>query len=160
MSSSHAWLCASLGLALLQSGCDGAVSHSPGGKTQAPRAADVVAEVNGDAIRLNEVKRVCEATGLAPEVALSRLIDQRLLAQYSEASGYGALATTVREVERARVRALLETVIEAQAGEAVEARKQLLERFLRDLRDKTPVVYDEPAVQRALADDLVLGRGT
>lgn len=72
----------------------------------------VVARVNGDAISGAEVGRLVELTGLAPREALERLVSERLLVQHAESRGYGELAVVRRELQRARVRALLQEVIE------------------------------------------------
>ena len=141
------------------------VACGPDPDAAAPRADEarvqgmVVARVNGDAISLEEVRKVCAASGLAPEDALARLVEERLLAQHAEARGYGDLAETRAAVTRARVRALLEEQVErGDRGDAERAHR--LEQLLQKLRAQTEVVYDERAVREALADDAMLGTGT
>jgi hypothetical protein len=186
-------------LLLALAGCGG---DTPG-KQASPAAERTVGEViaarvNGDAITLSEVKRLAERSGLLPKQALERLVGERLLAQHAEERGYGELPSVHIELKRARVRSLLEQVIEPGTGpqqiasERVQetfaahrhklpapqeariedhepslreylsnsARRQKLETLLKELRDGTTVVYDEPAIERALAGDGVAGTGT
>ncbi len=140
-----------------------ACGESPGGS--APHAdtgreqGAVVARVNGEAIALDEVRKVCAASGLSPEQALSRLVEERLLAQHAEARGYGDLAATRAALTRARVRALLEEQVE-RGGHSDAERAERLEQLLQTLRAQTRVVYDERAVREALSGDGTLGTGT
>jgi len=134
---------------------DAAAPHA--GKAREQGA--VVARVNGDAISLDEVREVCAASGLSPEDALARLVEERLLAQHAEARGYGELAETRAAVTRARVRALLEEQVE-RGGQGDAERAQRLEQLLQKLRAQTQVVYDERTVHEALSDDRMLGAGT
>ncbi len=140
--------------------CDGrsetASEHSVG---RGPGGA-VVARVDGEPIGLSEVAKVCEETGLTPEEALSRLIDERLLAQYAASRGFGELRATAREVERARARAVLIDAVENDPNDSVERRREKLNHLLSELRSKTKVVLDEERVRTLLADDSLLGSGT
>ncbi len=145
-----------LGLVLLWSACgEGASPGSSGAGLAARATGPVVARVNGDPIGLDEVRTVCASSGLSPEQALARLEDERLLAQYAEARGYGALVSRL-ELERARARALLEQAVDARA-QGLDERRQELSRLLTELRGKTRVVFDENAVRQALSDDGTLG---
>ncbi|MFT3922385.1 MAG: hypothetical protein QM778_07620 [Myxococcales bacterium] len=142
-----------LGLVLLCGACgESARQPATSGARPSGTGGPVVARVNGEVIGLDEVRAVCVASGLAPEVALQRLVDERLLAQYAEKRGYGELAATQQEVARARVRALLEQGVETRAPDD-EGRRKETARLLGELRDKTKVVYDEDAVRRTLSDD-------
>lgn len=153
-----------LGLLSLSTACgEGSGGVSPRAVEVRPPTGPVVARVNGEAIALEEVRQVCAASGLTPEEALARLVDERVLAQYAEARGYGDLAETRSAVVRARVRALLEESVEGQGPgheQTAELRGPRLESMIRDLRAKTKVVYDESAVNQALSDDSTLGPGT
>jgi hypothetical protein len=119
----------------------------------------VVARVNGDVVTLRQVRELCRQTGVSPEAALARLVDELLLAQYAEARGYAELRTTRRELERARVRALLEQAVEADGGASAPP-GQRLEQLLTKLRRQTEVIWDEASVRAALSDPALLGPGT
>jgi len=119
----------------------------------------VVARVNGEPIGLNEVRAVCAASQLSPEEAFQRVIDERLLAQYARARGYGELSASKQELERARVRALLEQVVE-RGEPSDEARRKALDGLVNKLKAETKVSYDENAVRQAFADDGALGPGS
>lgn|GEM_PF-5107293 len=122
-------------------------------------AGPVVARVNGEPIGLNEVRAVCAASQLSPEEAFQRVIDERLLAQYARARGYGELSASKQELERARVRALLEQVVE-RGEPSDEARRKALDGLVNKLKAETKVSYDENAVRQAFADDGALGPGS
>ena len=160
-----------LGLLGLSGACgEGAGKRNPQVAATRKDAGPVVARVNGEAIGLEEVRAVCAASGLSPELALARLVDERVLAQYAEQRGYGDLAETQTELARARVRALLGQTVEAPASRsesgsqttqsAAREPQQGLDDLLKQLRAKTKVVYDESAVRRAMSDDRTLGPGT
>jgi len=136
---------------LLSMGCkDDAQSSAV--TTSGPLGA-AVAQVNGDAIALGEVQRLCDATGLAPREALERLIAERLLVQHAAAQGYGELAVVERGVQQARVQALLAREIEGSGSlKDSEARRDKLTRWLALLARGTPITYDEMAIRHAFAE--------
>ena len=72
----------------------------------------VVARVDGAPIGLDEVRELCERTGLAPRAALERLVDERLLAHAALARGYQRSRQVAREGQRAGVQALLAAAVE------------------------------------------------
>jgi hypothetical protein len=154
-------LAGALGMLLISAGaCDSSAGPKAGsGDTASRKTGPVVARVNGDAITLEEVRAVCRESGLAADLALARLVDERLLAQYAEKRGYGELENAEIELARARVRALVEQAVERPGG-ALEQRAQRLEDLLKKLREATTVSFDEPAVREALADERTLGAGT
>ena len=145
-SSLRAWL-----LVCLVAGCgDG----SRDGAHEKPRGqlGSAAALVNGDAIELAEVERLSAATGLAPKLALARLVGERLLAQYAEQRGYAARPAVRRGVARAEVQALLAQEIEAHGrAEDVEQRRKQLAEWLDALARQTPIRYDEAAIRKAFA---------
>lgn len=115
-------------------------------------AGPVAAVVAGDPIALSEVEALCRASGLAPAEALSRLVAERLLVQHALAGGYDRAPGVAREVERAKVQALLAREVEAAVPEGeIEARRERLAALLATLARATPVRYDERAIQAAFA---------
>ncbi len=152
------WLVAGLFVAFFAA-CEERVSSSNVSERRIPKGG-VVAKVNDEPIGLEEVRQLRDASGLAPEEALSRLIDERLLAQHAAALGFGDLPKTLREVERARARTVLVDALEGDESEGNQLRQERLQKLLKDLRNKTQVVYDEAKVREALADESLLGTGT
>lgn len=132
--------------AVLGCGEDARPTSVPTSPVQGP----VVAEVDGDAIGLGEVQRLCDVTGLSPRAALERLVSERLLVQHAAEQGYGELPAVERAAARARVRALLAATIEgAGAGTAVSQQREQLERLLAELAQRSHVAYDEAAIRQA-----------
>jgi hypothetical protein len=114
---------------------------------------EAAAVVNDETISLDEVRRLCAATNRSPREALTLLVRERLLAQYAEAQGYGALRVVEQGVQRVRAQAVLAAEIEAPGSPPyVEARRQRLEQWLVELRRNTPVHFDEAAVRHAFAE--------
>ena len=112
---------------------------------------------------------MCAASGLSPELALNRLIDERVLAQYAEQRGYGELAETqsragacprASAARRNRGSQDLRPGADSDTKQPLRGPQQRLEDLLKELRSKTKVVYDESAVSQALSDDSTLGPGT
>jgi hypothetical protein len=113
----------------------------------------VVATVNGAPVALSEVEVLVRDQGLTPREALTRLIDNRLLAQEAIARGYGELPSVRREAVRASVQALLAQTVERDtSAQAVETRRERLSRLLVSLSSQVKVTFDEPAIKRAFAE--------
>jgi hypothetical protein len=109
--------------------------------------------VNGDPIALSEVEALARATGVTPKRALEQLVAERLLAQHAEARGYAQSAAVERELERARVRAVLSAEIEApNVPGDVAARERKLAALLATLRQQSAIEYREQAIGRALTE--------
>lgn len=147
MSKARAVLALALGLVL---GCvdDVKTGSVPTSSVDGP----VVAEVDGDAIGLGEVQRLCALTGLSPRAALQRLVGERLLVQHAAEQGYGQLPAVERAAARARVRALLASTIEVSAaGDTLRDQRAKLERLLAELAQTHKVAYDEAAIRHAFA---------
>jgi hypothetical protein len=162
MSTRGAWRCVAWGvLWLVASGCD---RGQPSERAAQPASIGLaIAHVNGEAIGLSEVQRLCDATGLGPREALERLIAERLLSQHAAEQGYGQRATVEQGVQQARVRALLEREIETHppprerasepdAADASAAARAKLDGLLRELAAKTPIHYDQAAIEQAFAE--------
>jgi hypothetical protein len=99
-----------------------------------------------------------ELTGLTPREALERLVSERLLVQHAEARGYGEFAVVRREVERARVRALLQEVIErGRAPEDIPLDKvrARFEQKRAALETGGPATFEEhePKLRAELAEE-------
>lgn len=147
MGKARAVLALALGVVL---GCvdDTKTAAVPTGSVEGP----VVAEVDGDAIGLGEVQRLCDLTGLSPRAALQRLVGERLLVQHAAEQGYGDLPAVERAAARARVRALLASTIEVPAvGDTVTDPRAKLERLLAELAQTHKVAYDEAVIRHAFA---------
>jgi parvulin-like peptidyl-prolyl isomerase len=80
----------------------------------------VVADVEGTAITVADVQRLCERGGLAPKEALGRLEAEALLAAEAERRGYGSVDEVARVAEQALVQTLLERDIESEQATAAE----------------------------------------
>jgi hypothetical protein len=144
--------------ALLAAGCEqgGARPRHSAPSTQVEGL--VVARVNGEAITAAEVERVVQLTGLTPREAVERLVGERLLVQHAEARGYGELAVVRRELERARVRALLQEVIErGRAPEDIPLEKvrARFEQKRAALEASGPTTFEEhePKLRAELAQE-------
>ncbi len=131
---------------LLGCGDDAKTAAAPVVTVQGP----VVAEVDGDAIGLGEVQRLCDLTGLSPRAALQRLVAERLLVQHAAEQGYGDLPAVERAAARARVQALLASTIEVSAGgDTLNDQRAKLDRLLAELAQTSKVAYDEAAIRHA-----------
>jgi peptidyl-prolyl cis-trans isomerase C len=89
---------------------------SPGGAL----SQGVVANVDGAAITLADVRRLCERGGLTPRAALERLEAEALLASEAERRGFAAVDAVQLVGRQALVQALLEGDIESEAPTAAE----------------------------------------
>jgi len=88
-----------------------------GAKTRARGA--LLAQVNGAAIGVDQVRELSLSTGLAPHVALTRLEEEELLAREAVRRGYGRTNATKEDVKRALVQALLKETLETLRPEDV-----------------------------------------
>ena len=150
-----------LGLLLSLTAC--ARSREPPRARPTAALAHAAAQVGGDVISLEEVRAACADTGDTPRAALALLVRERLLASYAQQRGYGELPEVRLGVERARVHALLTRAVEGKgsgqepdsklpdSAEDVRARREALERLLRQLTQQAHVHYDEAAIQKAFA---------
>jgi hypothetical protein len=100
-----------LGSALVGA-CRGREAASGGELGPASARGAVVARVDGAPIGLDEVRELCERTGLAPRAALERLVDERLLVRAALARGYQQSSQVAQEGQRAEVQALLAAEVE------------------------------------------------
>ncbi|AKF07889.1 peptidylprolyl isomerase [Sandaracinus amylolyticus] len=113
-----------------------------GGETAAPDAGarravapsarvsgTVVSTVDGAPITLEEVEEVARETGLAPQDALRRLQEERVLAAHAEAAGLGDDDEVQDAVRRASVQALLEARVEAEITPASIPAEQVAARM-------------------------------
>jgi hypothetical protein len=113
---------------------------------------DAIARVEGQEIARAEVERLVTASGLSPERALQRLIEERLLVAHARERGYDALPAMQRELDRALVRALLAEELGVGTDPAqVEAQRTRLDALLEALGGRTQVRYDEAAISRAFS---------
>jgi hypothetical protein len=119
------------GVLMAMTACGGGTTknHPSEQRAQGAGKGAVAASVNGEPIRVSEVAAVVSASGLSPRDALSRLVDERLLAQYAESRGYGELRSVEIEVVRARVRALLEAAVEREIRPETIPAERVAERF-------------------------------
>lgn len=74
----------------------------------------VVANVDGTAITIADVQRLCERGGLTPRASLERLEAEALLAGEAERRGYAEVEAVDRAGRQALVQALLEADIESE----------------------------------------------
>jgi hypothetical protein len=136
--------------------CGGAqVDEGTSPETQGKARGAIAAKVNGDAIGTEEVQALAAAANLTPEAALKRLIEERLLAQYAEARGYGSWEVVRTETARARVRALLEEAVEKSVGPESISNKQIAERF-ENVRKRLPQDAKLEEWESRLREQLVL----
>lgn len=108
---------------------------------------DVVATVDGDPIDLATVMRAAGSAGITPELALSRLTDEALLAREAERHALGQDIAVRRAVRQAAVQALLAREVESAIGPetidraSLEARYEAApERFARPERRRSAYV--------------------
>jgi hypothetical protein len=100
----------------LASACPGAQQDQGERVASGAARGAVVAQVDGVPIGLDEVRELCERTGLAPREALARLEDERLLTRVAAERGYQRAAAVADEGRRALVQALLARDVEAGRG--------------------------------------------
>ena len=119
-----------LGLAwgLLQ-GCQEQRAATAGQVDVARARGEVVARVDGSAIGLDEVRELCERTGLTPREALTRLVDERLLTKEALQRGYQRTALSPEETRRVLVQALLASEVEARNAPESLSQAELRARF-------------------------------
>lgn len=130
-----------------------ACRSEPQGRMPEAVQGPIVAKVDGAPIARREVEAAMRERGLSARAALTALIDERLLVQAAIARGYGELASVRRDAARASVQALLAEAVErGTSAQAVEARRERLERLLVSLSSQAKVAYDEPAIARAFAE--------
>jgi hypothetical protein len=136
-------------LTLLVAACDGpAKNEATANQVGNVRTQGVVAaRVNDDVISLAEVEALVRSSGLSPKAALGRLVDERLLSQYATSRGYGELGSVGMELERARVRALLEQVVEREVSAASVTADEISAR-LEELKRRQPGVV-APSLEEA-----------
>jgi parvulin-like peptidyl-prolyl isomerase len=84
----------------------------------------VVGSVDGQPIRANDVDRLAQVGGMAPQAALARLTAERLLEDEAERRGYGARLETEHVARQALVQALLERAVE-QAPETQVSQSEI-----------------------------------
>jgi peptidyl-prolyl cis-trans isomerase C len=92
----------------------------------------VVANVDGTAITVADVQRLCERGALTPRAALERLEAEALLAREAERRGFSAVDAVDRVGQQALVQALLAADVEREeptAAELDEAYAKSGERF-------------------------------
>jgi hypothetical protein len=99
--------------------CGGVGSH---GRSQraSELAEGVVANVDGTLIRLSEVARLAERGALSPQLALSRLEAEALLAAEAERRGYGTSDAVGHVTRQAAVQALLRGDVERKTPTEAE----------------------------------------
>lgn len=135
-------------LLALVAACEGA---APAATEAGPRArgsarvgGDVVATVDGHPITLDEVAAAAREAGVAPELALSRLEDEAILAAAAERAGFAGDPEVRRATRRAAVQALLARAVEAQITAAGFDPAEL-EAAL----DASPARFDRPERRRS-----------
>lgn len=123
------WFGLSLVLAAGVFGCQ--EQHAAGGGQvgEARARGEVVARVDGAPIGLEEVRELCERTGLSPREALTRLEDERLLTKEALRRGYQHTALSPEEAQRVLVQALLAREVEAPNGPERLTPAELRARF-------------------------------
>lgn len=101
-----------------------------GGQVDVARArGEIVARVDGATVGLDEVRELCERTGLTPREALTRLVDERLLTKEALRRGYQHSALSPEETRRALVQALLAREVEAPNAPESLSQAELRTRF-------------------------------
>jgi hypothetical protein len=119
-----------LGLALgLLPACQEQQAANAGRVDVARARGEVVARVDGSSVGLDEVRELCERMGLTPREALSRLVDERLLAKEALRRGYQRTTLSPEETKRMLVQALLAREIEARHAPESLTQAELRARF-------------------------------
>lgn len=127
----------------------------------------VVANVDGAAITLADVQRLCERGGLTPRAALERLEAEALLAREAERRGFAAVDAVDLVGQQALVQALLEADVErvaetadeideayAKSGERFHTPERRVATHVLAVLPKQPTP-DTDAAERAFTTDVI-----
>jgi hypothetical protein len=107
-------------LALVFCAACGATSSRDHSSAGGALTQGVVANVDGTAITVADVQRLCERSGLAPKVALERLEAEALLAGEAARRGFSGLDAVEHVGQQALVQALLGADVEREEPTAAE----------------------------------------